>query len=505
MIPSRPARKPRKASKGSLEQGFEDDGSALMAAETSPKRPASGDTDRIDASVWKIAAVAACGAFLSQIDATVVNVSLSTLATDLHSNLVSIQWVTSGYLLALALTLPMNGWVVDRVGAKKVYIWCFAAFTVSSALCGLAWSANSLIGFRVLQGMCGGLLAPMAQMMVARAAGKHMAQVIGVSALPVLLAPLLGPVLAGTILQFASWRWLFLVNLPVGVLAVILAYLFLPNDTGEKVPRRLDVVGLALLSPGLVMFLYGTEHLGERTGIPSIAASLVMFFVFWRWAERKGDAALIDLRLLKGKVFSASITTMFMANGMNFASQMLIPIYLIKACGQSPSATGLMMAPMGVGMMCIYPWVGTLTKRFGARRVATIGSLVALSGTALFIYLAHEGLVLWVLILALFLRGIGSGGVGIPAISSAYAALPRKDIPMATAAMNIVQRLGGPTLTTACATFLGWRMAQIPGAQGLPSAFTAAFILLCLLQAILFVATLRLPPSGYGLRKTTSG
>ncbi len=475
-----------------------------MTAGVKPPKKASGDSDRIDAAVWKIAAVAACGAFLSQIDATVVNVSLSTLANDLHTNLLHIQWVTSGYLLALALTLPLNGWVVDRVGAKAVYIWCFAAFTVSSALCGLAWSANSLIGFRVMQGMCGGLLAPMAQMMVARAAGKNMAQVIGVSALPVLLAPLLGPVLAGTILQFASWRWLFLVNLPVGVLAVILAYLFLPGDKGEKVPRRLDLIGLVLLSPGLVMFLYGTEHLGERFGIPSIAASLVMFAVFWRWAERKGDTALIDLRLLKDKVFSASITTMFMANGMNFASQMLIPIFLIKACGRSPSTTGLMMAPMGVGMMCIYPFIGTFTKRFGARRCAAVGSMVALTGTAMFIYLAREGLVLWVLILALFLRGIGSGGIGIPAISSAYAALPRKDIPMATAAMNIVQRLGGPTLTTTCATFLGWRLAAASGAQALPDAFTAAFALLCGLQAILFAATWRLPQAGHASEKTSS-
>jgi len=456
----------------------------------SPTR--SGDSDRIDPAVWKIAAVAAGGAFMSQIDATVVNVSLSSLASDLHSTLGAIQWVTSGYLLALALTLPLNGWVVDRVGAKAVYVWCFVAFTISSAFCGLAWSAGSLIAFRVLQGMCGGLLAPMAQMMVARAAGKHMAQVIGVSALPVLLAPLLGPVLAGAILQFASWRWLFLVNLPVGVLAVTLAMMFLPNDKGEKVPRRLDLVGLALLSPGLVMFLYGADHLRERPGVPCVLAALVMFFLFWRWAVRKGDGALIDLRLLKDKAFFASITTMFMANGMNFAGQMLIPIFLIKECGRSPSTTGLLMAPLGVGMMCIFPWNGTLTKRFGAKRVAATGSLVALSGTLMFLYLAQHGLVIWLLILALFLRGVGSGGVGIPAISSAYAALPRKDIPMATAAMNIVQRLGGPTLTTTCATFLGWRLATATGPASLPGVFTAAFGLLCVLQAILCTATWRL-------------
>ena len=161
---------------------------------------------------------------------SLINVSLSSLAVDLHSSLTAIQWVTSGYLLALALMLPLNGWLVERIGAKSLYLWCFSAFTLFSALCGMAWSANSLIAFRILQGMSGGLMAPMAQMMMAGAAGKHMARIIGYAAVPVMLGPILGPVIAGAILQHASWRWLFLVNLPVGALAILLAILFLPNE-----------------------------------------------------------------------------------------------------------------------------------------------------------------------------------------------------------------------------------------------------------------------------------
>lgn len=150
----------------------------------------------LDPTVWKVSAVATLGALLSQLDATIVNVSLSSLATDLHASLSTIQWVTSGYLLALTLVLPLNGWLVGRIGAKALYLWCFSAFMLTSALCGLAWSAASLIAFRVLQGVSGGLLAPMAQMMIARAAGQQMARVIGYAAVPVLLAPLLGPVVA---------------------------------------------------------------------------------------------------------------------------------------------------------------------------------------------------------------------------------------------------------------------------------------------------------------------
>src|SRR5580693_1725962 len=331
------------------------------------------------------------GPFLSLLD--VVNVSLSTLAVELHSSLTTIQWATSGYLLALALMLPLNGWLVERFGAKSLYLWCFSAFTLCSALCGIAWSANALIGFRVLQGMSGGLMAPMAQMMLARVAGRHMARVLGYAAVPILLAPILGPVIAGAILQHASWRWLFLVNLPVGALAIVLAIFFLPNDREETRSRELDLAGFALLSPGLVLFLCGSEHLVERIGLTALLVSILLLAPFFTMAIRKGGKALIDLQLFKRKTFSASATVQFMSNGISFAGQMLIPIYLIRACGKSPSATGWLLAPLGVGMICSYPWIGTLTQRFGIRKVSAGGAFLAFAATLPFIWLASHRLV----------------------------------------------------------------------------------------------------------------
>jgi EmrB/QacA subfamily drug resistance transporter len=456
------------------------------------------DPDRLDPLVWKITSVAAMGPFLSQLD--VVNVSLSTLAVELHSSLTTIQWATSGYLLALALMLPLNGWLVERIGAKSLYLWCFSAFTLCSALCGIAWSANALIGFRVLQGMSGGLMAPMMQMMMARVAGRHMARVLGYAAVPIMLAPILGPVIAGAILQHASWRWLFLVNLPVGALAIVLAIFFLPNDREETKQRGLDLVGFALLSPGLVLFLYGSDHLGERIGQITLALSVVLLAMFFRVAARKGRRALIDLQIFKSKTFAASTLTQFMTNGVSFAGQMLIPIYLIRACGRSPSATGWLLAPLGVGMICSYPWIGALTQRFGIRKVSAGGAFLALAGTLPFIWLASHGLSVAVLACALFLRGVGLSAVGIPSVSAAYASVKKRDLPMATTSLNIVQRLGGPTMTTLCATFLGSSLRSGHSHLSLSSAFVAAFILLCLLHALLFAASLRLPLS---IDKTT--
>src|ERR1700721_305389 len=453
----------------------------------------SSDTVRLDPLVWKITAVAVLGSFLAQLDATIVNVSLSSLAVDLHSSLTAIQWVTSGYLLALALMLPLNGWLVERIGAKSLYLWCFSAFTLFSALCGVAWSANSLIAFRILQGMSGGLMAPMTQMMIARAAGKHMARLMGYAAVPILMGPILGPVIAGAILQHASWRWLFLVNLPVGVLAIVLAALFLPKD-GEKIrSRELDLPGLALLSPGLVLFLYGSDHLGERIGLTALLVSIILLALFFRMAIRKGDRALIALQLFKSKTFSASATTQFMSNGISFAGQMLIPIYLIRACGQSPSATGWLLAPLGVGMICSYPWMGALTQRFGIRKVSAGGAFLALAGTLPLVWLAGHGLIVAVLACTLFVRGVGLSAVGIPSISAAYTSVKKRDLPMATTSLNIVQRLGGPTMTTLCATFLGGRLSAAPSPAVSAARFAEAFGLLCFLHVLLFLPTLPLP------------
>jgi MFS family permease len=208
-----------------------------------------------------------------------------------------VQWVTSGYLLALALMLPLNGWLVERIGAKRLYLVCFSGFTLASALCALSWSAGSLIGFRLLQGVSGGLMAPMTQLTLARVAGKHLVRVVGYAAVPVLLGPILGPVIAGAILQHATWHWLFLINLPIGILAVVLASLFLPDDDDKKeAAKGLDLIGFLLLSPGLVLFLYGSDHLGEQTGVTTILLSIILLAAFVFKASKDRQRALIDLQ-----------------------------------------------------------------------------------------------------------------------------------------------------------------------------------------------------------------
>ena len=452
------------------------------------------DTDALDPRIWRMAGVVILGPLMTSLDSTVVNVSLARLGQELHAPLTTIQWVITGYLLALALVLPVSGWLVDRIGAKKLYLYCFAGFTTASMLCGLASGAATLIGARVLQGVAGGLLAPMAQMMVAREAGRHLAKVMGIMVMPILLGPICGPVLAGFILQHGSWRWIFFINLPVGILAILLATWLLPRDEPREARRPFDFLGFALLSPGLVLLLHSLEQLSSRPAarglnVLELAASLALLAGFRRRGLDPSGHPLLDLKLFRVPSFAAAAGTQFMANAIAYGGQMLMPLYLLTVRNLTPSQAGMVLIPGGLGAFCSYPLMGFMTGRFGSRRVSTGGALLSLLGTLPFAW-AGAALPAWAIGLALFLRGAGLGGISIPSLAAAYAGLPKSEIPVATTALNIVQRMGGPVATTLLAIFLHLAMVHAgPGAR----AFSATFGFLCLLHATAVLAALRLP------------
>jgi EmrB/QacA subfamily drug resistance transporter len=469
-----------------------------------PAKSRAQEKEKLDPRVWRVAGVAALGPLITNIDSTVVNVSLSALGQDLHAPLTTLQWVITGYLLALALMLPLSGWIVDRCGAKRVYLGCFSAFTLASLLCGISSSAHALIVARVLQGMAGGLLAPMAQMMVAREAPRHIARVMSVMTIPIILGPIFGPSLAGLILQRASWHWIFFINLPIGLLAVLLAAWILPSDTTAKSRRSFDLIGFLLISPGLVLLLYSLEALNSEPAAQSrniflLIASFTLLAAFARHAIRRGPAALVDLQLFRDPSFRASTATQFLVNGLSLGSQMLIPLYLLTVLHLSPSRVGLLLAFSGIGALCTYPWMGAITERFGTRRVSAIGALIALLASFALAVVPPSALAEWLICFILFVRAVGMSSISIPSISAAYSSIPRAAVPVATTALNIVQRIGGPVATTIIAIFLHRRVvAQISSGSLLTTgseaaSFTATLWLLCAWNALTIVAALRLP------------
>lgn len=451
----------------------------------------TNEPEGLDPKIWKVLLVVLLGPFMTQMDSTVVNVSLAAIRDDLHSSLGAAQWIITSYLLALALMLPLNGWLVDRFGAKRLYLGCFSAFTLTSLFCGLASTMDQLILARVLQGMAGGLLAPMTQLMIARVAGRNLARVIGFAAVPILVAPILGPVLAGAILKYANWQWLFYINLPVGVVAVILAVFLLPKDEAIQQRRPFDLLGLVLISPGLALILYGLEKISHHQGAFPLILGAVLLAGFCWDAGKKKTEALIDLSLFKNLPFTNAVLTQFLSNGVIYAGQFLVPLYLIQGCALTSTAAGWMIAPMGIGMICVYPCMGMLVDRFGYRKTATAGVFFNFIGTLPFLWMTQNHFSQALTVGALVVRGAGQGATGIPSMAAAYNSVSKEKLPFANTALNIVQRLGGPVATTLMAVVLSFSVKGETNSGG--QSFLIPFVALIALQLIVFISAHRLP------------
>src|SRR3954465_9229068 len=275
-------------------------------------------SEGLDRRLLAIASVVVLGAIMSILDTTVVNVAINTLSRDFNTDLATIQWIVTGYTLALATVIPLTGWAADRFGTKRLYMLSIGLFLAGSALSGAAWSAGSLIAFRVLQGLGGGMLMPAGMTILTRAAGpQRVGRVMAIIGVPMLLGPILGPILGGWLVDAVSWRWIFFINLPIGIVAFFAALRILPRDEPQP-GERFDTVGLFLLSPGLALLIYGLANSvsagsfgATKVWLPAlVGAVLLVLFVFH--GLRTFDRALIDLRLFKNRAFAASAGTLIL-------------------------------------------------------------------------------------------------------------------------------------------------------------------------------------------------
>jgi EmrB/QacA subfamily drug resistance transporter len=437
------------------------------------------DTDKIERYVWIISGVAMLGAVMSILDTTIVNVALDTLGRQLHTGLSQIQWVVTGYLLSLAAVIPVTGWISRRVGARRVFVTSVILFTAGSALCGLATSSTELIAFRVLQGVGGGMIMPVAQLIMAQAAGpKRMGRVMSLVTVPMMLAPILGPTIGGILIQTLGWRWIFYVNLPVGLITVPLALKFLPDGKGEK-SNRLDMLGLALMSTGLIGITYGLAEIGTIGTIDSaqvylpIGIGIVMVIAFAFHALRVRHP-LLDLRLYRRWHFTAASIAMFALGAAVFGAMILMPLYWQQLRGYSVIDTGLLTAPQGLGMALVMPIAGRMTERFGGGLVALGGVTVTLLATIPFGLIGDHTSVI-TLSVAMMVRGAGLGFSFMPAMTAAYSALDRSELSDATPQLNVLNRVGGSIGTAVLAVVLSRAESHAHTAAATAGAYGTAF------------------------------
>ncbi|WP_214416245.1 MDR family MFS transporter [Sphaerisporangium fuscum] len=412
------------------------------------------------------------GAMAALLDTTIVAVALDELARDLAAPVTTIQWVTTSYVLAMTAVIPLVGWSVGRFGARAVWLTALGLFLLGSILCGAAWSAGSLIAFRVLQGLGGGMILPVTQLVLARAAGpERLGRVMGKVGFVGQIAPISGPVLGGVLIDGWGWRWVFFVNVPLILVSLAMTWRWFPRDE-ERDQRHLDLVGLLLLPAGVVALLHALTGLETQAGIGAAALTAVagagLLTAFITRSLRRAEASLLDLRLFADRAFRSGTVMMFVLGVTSWGPMFLLPLYYQRLHNLSALDAGLALAPQTFGIAVASLLVGRYVDRLPPRPLALAGMAAATMGTLPFAFATPDTDTL-LLSVALLLRGVGFGVAGLPVSVAVYRTLRPAAIPHATSASTTVQRIGA-----AAGTAL---MAVILQAGGFAPALTWMFIL----------------------------
>jgi EmrB/QacA subfamily drug resistance transporter len=408
---------------------------------------------------WLVAAVFVCGLFMDLLDTTIVNVALPTLGREFNAPATTFEWVVTGYLLSLAVWIPASGWFGDRFGTKKVFMFALATFTLGSALCGLSTSMGMLIAFRVLQGVGGGMMTPVGTAMLFRAfPANERAQASAVLVLPVAIAPAVGPVLGGLLVDQLSWRWIFYVNVPIGIFAFILSAIVLKEHT-EPNAGRFDVAGFVLSGTSLPLILYALAEAPERgwvsprvlsTGILGALLLIALIIV-----ETRIQQPMLALRLFRDRMFrNASI--------VNFASTcgfigllFLLPLFLQGRTLMNLSATqsGLTTFPQAIGLIAMSRLVSRLYNTVGPRRLMLVGTAGAVVMTAFFLRI-DAGTSQWWIRLIMFCRGMAFAFALIPLQAATFSNISREDSGRASSLFNVNRQVASSVGVAVLATVL---------------------------------------------------
>jgi EmrB/QacA subfamily drug resistance transporter len=481
-----------------------------MTSPTPDSTPSSTAPARIEPHVKRIAIVVIMGLIMSVLDTTIVNVALHDLSGDLHASLNSIQWVITGYLLSLAAVIPVTGWAVRRFSARRLYLIALVVFTGGSALCALATSSSELIAFRVLQGVGGGMLTPIGQMVLVKASGpRNLPKVMSFIGVPIVLAPVFGPTLGGLLLQTVGWQWIFLINAPVGVIAFVLALRLLPRDeAGTAQAGRLDVTGLVLAAAGVVGITYGLSEsatagsLTAASVVGPVLAGLVLLALFVIHSQRTAHP-LLDLSLFSNPAFRAASVVTFCLGAALFGAMILMPLYFQTVRGEDAINTGLLLIPQGIGGGLGMFLSGRATERLGAGRTSLIGGLILTAATIPFVVITATT-PFTVIGAAMVVRGIGVGLAIMPAMTAAFSVLAPEQVNDASPQLTVLQRVGGSLGTAIIAVVLQSHVQDAHTQAALGSGFAHTYWWVMAVTVVALIPTMALMRIERRVRRQTS-
>ncbi|MEV0444708.1 MDR family MFS transporter [Streptomyces spectabilis] len=417
---------------------------------------------KVDAELLRIAFILVLGTFMATVDATIVSVGIDTLSAEFGASVTEIQWVSTAYLLAVVAAVPASGWLAGRFGGRRTWLAAVGVFLLGSALCALAWSATSLIVFRVIQGLGGGMLPATGQALLARIAGRERTgRVISVVSVVPLLSPVLGPLVGGSILGVSSWPWLFLVNLPIGAAAMLLARRYVPEVPPSPRRTAFDLRGAVLLSPGLAVLVYGLTEVAHGRSLPAalgVTAGLVMLVAFTVHGLRTSRTPLVDPRLFTRPPFGAAALALLVLGASVFGTMFLLPLYFQTGRGLSAWEAGLLLAPQGLGAAAGSVLVNRTIDKVAPRTLVVSGIALIVVGTVPFTQLGHEPPDI-VIAAALTVRGVGMAMIGAPVMNIVYSRIEPEHLPRASGALNLLNTVGGSLGTAVLAVVLQNRLS----------------------------------------------
>jgi EmrB/QacA subfamily drug resistance transporter len=452
-----------------------------MAA--TPAKSAKPAVEKLDPALVRTALILIVGAMAVIFDTTIVSVALHTLSVKLDTPVATVQWVSTGYLLALGIAVPLSTWALRRFGGKRLWIFSLAVFLVGSIGASLAWNIGSLIGWRVVEGIGGGLMLPLMTTLIFQAAGgKSLGRLVTYIAMPALLGPVLGPLIGGAILTHLSWRFMFWVNVPFCVIGILLAWRYLKleapsRSAAEAGKPRLDVIGLSLVAPGTSVLLLGLANAGTAAGfghpdvIIPLIAGVALLAAFAGYALRASHP-LVEVRLLAKRPVASSSTVLFFSGFSLYGAMLLLPLYYQDVRGATALAAGVMLVPQGIGSLLSRFVAGSNIDRFGSRIIALAGFVVVAAATVPFA-LAGPQASGWLLALWMVIRGFGLGAVTMPVMVAGYIGLDKQQIPHASVLTRTAQQIGSAFGTAVLAVILQSAIAAHPAT--LADAFHVAF------------------------------
>ncbi|NGM81369.1 DHA2 family efflux MFS transporter permease subunit [Paenibacillus sp. 7124] len=385
------------------------------------------------------------GMIMVILDSTVVNVAVPVLVDYFDTSLKTVQWAITGYTLALSAVIPLAGWMTDRFGAKRIFLGTVIMFVIGSVLCSISQTSTQLIIFRVIQGLGGGMVAPIGMAMVFRLAPpERRGSIMGMLGIPMLLAPALGPVLSGWLIEYVSWHWIFLINLPIGILAVVLGTKYLPVTERHETPH-LDILGIILAPIAFSMLAYGVNEGGSTgwsttpaiTGLSIGGVALLLFII----VELRQKNPLLELRVFGSSDFTRGIFLAWVTQAALFGSMLFVPLYLQQIRQYSSLETGLILLPQALASGIGMPLGGRLFDKIGARPLAFVGLTIISTGLYLLSGITVDTSLPFIM-LCLGLMGLGMGLTMMPVNTHVLNAAPRHLVgrvtPLTTAAQQVI-------------------------------------------------------------------